>query len=214
MTAWLTGTAVAERIRERFPEAVVTANDVWVEVAAEQVAEVAVFLRDDPALAFEMATDVTAVDWEEYFEVVYHLQSITRNQFITLKVRPQDYADPVVPTLTGVWWGAHLQECEVYDLMGIRFAGHPNLRRLFLWEGFSGFPLRKSFLQIGQGRFRPGLPHFPKEGGDRGVISGPRWTEQEAGWRPGPTPGVRPHDDRRRYGHQQMGAVTPDSGQN
>jgi NADH-quinone oxidoreductase subunit C len=209
VTTWLTGVAVADRIRARFPDAVAEADEVSVQIAAEHLIDVARLLRDDPELAFEMATNVTAVDWEDYFEVVYHLQSISRNQIMTLKVRPPDRADPELPSVTSVWYGAHLQEAEIYDLMGIRFAGHPNLRRLFLWEGFAGWPLRKDFLQIGQGRLHPGLPHFPKEGGDRGLISGPRWSEQEPGWRPGPTPGVRPPDERRPGSHQQMNPVTP-----
>jgi hypothetical protein len=158
-----------------------------------------------------MATNVTAVDRfdDGFFEVVYHLQSISKNQITTLKVRTADRQAPELPSLTSVWYGAHLQEREIYDLMGIRFTGHPNLKRMFLWEGFAGWPLRKDFLQIGRGGFHPGLPHFPKEGGDRGVISGPRWTEQESGWRPGPSPGVRPMDERRPGGHQQMNPVTP-----
>jgi hypothetical protein len=82
----------------------------------------------------------------------------------------------VLPSVSGIWQGAHLQEAEAYDLMGIRFEGHPNLRRIFLWEGFAGWPLRKDFLQMGQGAFKPGLPFFPKEGGDQGVLMGPNWT--------------------------------------
>ena len=177
MTAWLTGTAVAERIRAQFPDAVAEANDVWVTVAPERLMDVARFLRDDPDLALEMATNVTAVDWLDYFEVVYHLQSITRNQIMTLKCRPADREDPVVPSVSSVWQGAWLQEMEVYDLMGIRFSDHPDLRRLFLWEGFAGWPLRKEFLQIAGGGYSPGLPHFPKEGGERGVLVGPNWTQ-------------------------------------
>lgn len=211
MTVWLTGADVAERVRVRFPSAVVEANDVWMTVAIGEALDVARFLRDDPECAFEMATDVTAVDWEDYFEVVYHLQSITRNQIMTLKLRVDDRENPEVPSLTSVWYGAHLQETEIYDLFGIRFTGHPNLRRIFLWDGFAGWPLRKDFLQIARGRLHPGLPHFPKEGGDRGLLNGPLWTEQEAGWRPHPTPGIRPAEDRRPGGHQQMGAVTPSS---
>ena len=186
MTTWLTGTEVAARIRERFPEAVEAANTVWVGVQADALVEICRFLRDDPGLAMEQATNVTAVDWIDYFEVVYHLQSITRNQIMTLKCRPVDREDPVVPSVSSVWQGAWLQEMEVYDLMGIRFSDHPNLRRLFLWEGFAGWPLRKEFLQINQGQFSPGLPHFPKEGGGRGVLSGPNWTETPgAGLPPG-----------------------------
>lgn len=211
MTLWLSGNDIARTIRARFPDAVVDANPVWVEVTPAALVEVARFLRDDPDLSLEMATNVTAVDWEQYFEVVYHLQSITKNQIVTLKVRVHDRETPEVPSLSSVWHGAHLQETEIYDLFGIRFAGHPNLRRLFLWEGFQGWPLRKDFLQIGQGRYNPGLPHFPKEGGGRGQISGPRWREQESGWRPGPTPGIRPREDRRPGGHQQMNPVTPEA---
>lgn len=214
MTTWLSGVEMAERIRARFPDAVVEANAVWVTVAPEQVVEVARFLRTDHACAFEMATNVTAVDRldDGYFEVVYHLQSITKNQIMTLKVRTADRAEPEVPSLVAVWYGAHLQEREVYDLMGIRFTGHPNLRRMFLWEGFAGWPLRKDFLQVGQGRYHPGLPHFPKEGGDRGVLAGPRWTEQEPGWYPPAGPGVRPLEERRPGAHQQMNPVTPPGG--
>lgn len=211
MTTWLAGTAVAERIGARFPDAVVEANDTWVTVTPERLIDVARFLRDEPELSLEMATNLTAVDWLDYIEVVYHLQSITRNQIATLKVRSYDRENPEVPSVTSVWWGANLQEDEVYDLFGVRFPGHPNLRRLFLWDGFAGWPLRKDFLQLGRGRLSPGLPHFPKEGEDRGVISGPRWVEQEAGWRPPPTPGIRPAEDRRFGAHQQMGPATPDA---
>jgi len=209
VTTWLRGTDVADMIRSRFPDAVADANAVWVEVSPASAVEVARFLRDDPALSLEMATNVTAVDWEDYFEVVYHLQSVTKNHIMTLKLRATDREAPEVPSLTSVWWGAHLQETEVYDLFGIRFTGHPNLRRLFLWDGFQGWPLRKDFLQLGQGRLHPGLPHFPKEGGAAGLLSGPRWSEQESGWRPGPSPGIRPREERRPGGHQQMGPVTP-----
>lgn len=213
MTIWLSGIDIAGFVRTRLPEAVVDANEVWFEVAPAHVLSTARLLRDEPSLSFEMATNVTAVDWEEWFEVVYHLQSLTHNHIATLKMRVYDREQPEVPSLVPVWYGAHLQETEVYDLFGIRFSGHPNLRRIFLWDGFSGWPLRKDFLQVGRGAFHPGLPHFPKEGGDRGVLDGPSWSEQEAGWRPRPTPGIRPPAERRAGGHQQMGSVTPDSGE-
>ena len=214
MTLWLSGLEMAERIRARFADAVVEANEAWVTVKPEQVVEVGRFLRTDPDCAFEMATNVAGVDRldDGYFEVVYHLQSIARNKIMTLKVQTADRESPEVPSLVSVWYGVHLQERETYDLMGIRFTGHPNLTRMFLWEGFAGWPLRKDFLQIGQGRFNPGLPHFPKEGGDRGLLSGPRWTEQERGWGPPAGPGVRPMDERRPGGHQQMNPVTPPDG--
>jgi|SRR5215203_5858665 len=186
MTNWLTGNEVAGRLREALPGAVVAANAVAVEVAPERLVEVARFLRDDGALQMEQATNVTSVDWIEYYEVVYHLQSISTNQAMTLKCRPAERENPEVPSLWTVWMGAWLQELEIYDLMGIRFTDHPNLRRLFLWEGFQGWPLRKEFLQINQGQYSPGLPHFPKEGGDHGLLVGPNWTELPgAGLAPG-----------------------------
>ena len=208
MTTWLAGGTIAERLATRFPEAVVEATPVHVRVRPDALVVVAEFLRDDPECAFEMATCVTGVDWLDSFEVVYHLQSLRLNQIMTLKVRIDDRENPEAPSLASVWWGVHLQEREAYDLLGIRFTGHPDLKRLFLWEGFAGWPLRKDFLQIGQGAFHPGLPHFPKQGGEFGELAGPRWDEQEAGWRPGASPGVRPFEERRPGGHQQMNPVT------
>jgi NADH-quinone oxidoreductase subunit C len=186
MTAWLTGIEVASRIRDRLPDAVAAANAAWVEVTPDALLDVCRFLRDESSLSMEQATDLSSVDWQDYFEVVYHLQSITTNQAMTLKCRPPSYDDPVVPSVFSVWQGAWLQELEVYDLMGIRFDGHPNLHRLFLWDGFQGWPLRKEFLQINRGQYSPGLPHFPKEGGDRGILNGPNWSQlPNAGLPPG-----------------------------
>ena len=84
------------------------------------------------------------------------------NHIIQIKVIAADREDPAVPSLTGLYHGAHLQEREVFDLFGIRFDGHPDLRRLFLWDGFPGYPLRKDFLQM-PGQIRAGLPGFPHE---------------------------------------------------
>lgn len=175
MTRWIPGTEVADRLRAVFPDAVVRADGVGCEVTPESLLAVSTYLRDDRSFAVEQATNVTSVDWEDDFEVVYHLQSITRNEILTLKCRPRDREDPIVPSVSPVWKGAWLQEMEVYDMMGIRFEGHPNLRRLFLWEGYSGWPLRKDFVQVKMGDYHPGLPHFPKQGGTEGVLNGPRW---------------------------------------
>ena len=89
---------------------------------------------------------VTSVDWPQYFEVVYYLFGVAQpKEALVLKVRLADKANPVVPSLISVWPGADLQEREVYDMMGIRFDGHPNLRRILLWDGFEGWPLRKDY---------------------------------------------------------------------
>jgi NADH-quinone oxidoreductase subunit C len=175
MTLELAPQLVEARLLQQFPDLVTEAGPNWLRIAAPDILTVFTFLRDDPELDFAFLSSLTSVDRLDVFEVVYHLQSLRRNQIAVIKLHV-DRAEPVTPSVSGIWHGAHLQEAEAYDLMGIRFEGHPNLRRIFLWEGFSGWPLRKDFLQVDQGAFNPGLPHFPKEGGDRGVLSGPNWT--------------------------------------
>jgi len=105
-----------------------------------------------------MLSAITAVDYVEYFELIYHLTSISRNYSAALKTRRYGRDDPIVPSVTSVWKGAEMQEREVYDLMGIRFSGHPNLRRILLWEGFNGYPLRRDYLE-------PPLPYTWPQGG-------------------------------------------------
>ncbi|MBA3533887.1 MAG: NADH-quinone oxidoreductase subunit NuoB [Ardenticatenales bacterium] len=94
---------------------------------------------------FDYLSNVTSVDYPDRFEVVYHIYSIAKGgAHIYLKVHV-DRDDPVIPSLISVYRSADFQEREVYDMMGIRFAGHPNLKRILLWEGFEGFPLRKDW---------------------------------------------------------------------
>ena len=119
-------------------------------------------LRDADESDLVFLCNLTAVDHERYFEMVYHLQSLDLNHLLVLKARLFEREDPSLPSLTGLYHGAHLQEREVYDLFGIRFEGHPDLRRIFLWDGFPGYPLRKDFLQM-PGQIRAGLPGFPHE---------------------------------------------------
>jgi NADH-quinone oxidoreductase subunit C len=167
--------SLAEVLGDRFSELETQSGEGWLRVASPDLLAVFRFLRDDPRLDFVYLSSLTAVDRLEFFEIVYHLQSLRLNHLAVVKVR-LERDDPVIPSVSGIWLGAHLQEDEAYDLMGIRFEGHPNLRRIFLWEGFAGWPLRKDFLQMGQGAYNPGLPHFPKEGGARGVLNGPNWS--------------------------------------
>ena len=122
------------------------------------------YLRDEPGLKFEFLSALTAVDRLEYFEVVYHLTSIRLNMMTAIKLRIEDRESPRAPSVMPVWEGANLQEREAYDLMGIVFEGHPDMRRVFLWDGFDGFPLRKDYL-IGPGGRFPGLERFPGEPG-------------------------------------------------
>lgn len=115
-------------------------------------------LRDAPALDFALLVDLTAVDWsgcrpgyEPRFDVIYQLMSLTRNERLFLAVGvPSD--DAVVPSVTGLWRAAGFLEREVFDLMGIRFDGHPDLRRLVLPEDWQGHPLRKEYPLRGDNR--------------------------------------------------------------
>jgi NADH-quinone oxidoreductase subunit C len=161
VTARIAGVAVAERLNEAFPGIVLEADSYSVTVAAQRLLDAAYFLRDDPQLDCKYLNTLLGVDWLDHFDVVYVLSSLHRNHTLVLKARTE-HEFPEVPSVTGVWLGAHLQEREVYDLMGIRFGGHPNLKRLFLWEGFPGHPLRKDFLSL-PGGYKPGLQRFPFE---------------------------------------------------
>lgn len=122
-------------------------GDDVVFVKRERLAEVARFLKEDPALDFRMAPYVTAVDYlgqEPRFEVVYNCVSTARNHRVRLRVRVPE-GDPTLPSLTGVWRGVNWYERYCWDMYGLRFDGHPDHRRLFLYDEFVGHPLRKDY---------------------------------------------------------------------
>lgn len=117
----------------------------WAVVPGEAIVEVCRFLRDDPQTRFNQLSSVTVVDLLPHhprWEVVYHLLSLPRNARFRLKVELADSADPETPSVCGVWSGANFYEREMFDLMGIRFAGHPDLRRILLPDDWQGHPLR------------------------------------------------------------------------
>jgi NADH-quinone oxidoreductase subunit C len=117
-----------------------------VQVPPEKLAALALALRDEPALAFDLLLDHTAIDWiaENRFELVYVLYSTVHGHYLMLTTSvPRE--KPVVPTLSAVWPIAHWQEREVYDLMGVQYDDHPDLRRLFLEDEWQGHPLRKDY---------------------------------------------------------------------
>ena len=157
----LSGEAVAAPLAAAVPDSILRATTEWVEVRPERIVEVLRFLHDDADLDARQLSNLCAVDRHDRFEVVYHLQSLDRNHQIVVKAIVGEHEEPALPSATAVYKGALLQEREVYDLMGVHFAGHPDMRRMFLWEGYPGFPLRKDFLQIPE--HHPGLPKFPFE---------------------------------------------------
>jgi len=138
------GEDLAAQIEAIAATAVVANGDIDVWVDSDRLVEVLSGLKKN---GFEMLIGVTGVDYIGYFEVVYHLLSLSQNRRAVIKVKcGEGRVDPVVPSVVNIWRGAELQEREVYDLMGIRFDGHDGMKRIFLWEGFEGHPHRKDFL--------------------------------------------------------------------
>lgn len=129
-------------------ELVIERGDLVVTVQPAALAAVLKSCKESPQLAFEMLVDITAVDWldarEKRFEVVYQLLSLTKTQRLTIKV-PLGEDRPEVVTATALWRGANFLEREVWDMFGIRFEGHPDLRRILMYEEFVGHPLRKDY---------------------------------------------------------------------
>lgn len=146
MTKQLAGPAAAKQIEEKLPRSVVSSDATSVVVNAQNLVEVARYLKETPELEFNYLTCLSGVDYFDYLEVVYHLTSLRHNHSLVLKVRCYDTDNPSVPSVINVWQGADYQEREVFDLLGISFPGHPNLKHIVLWEGFQGNPLRKTFL--------------------------------------------------------------------
>lgn len=144
--------AIFERLKTQFGTAVqeceAAAKDPWIRLAPEAIAEVSRFLHDDPALRFDALSNQSGVDYtgQGVIEVVYHLFSFPHRHQLVLKVRtPRDQA--VLPTVEGVWKAANWHEREIYDLLGVTFTGHSDLRRLLMPEDWVGFPLRKDFVE-------------------------------------------------------------------
>lgn len=145
MTIKLSGHDMGKLIGSQFPNAVVESDVQSVIIKSDYLSAVLAFLKNGPETDFNYLTDLTAVDYQDYFEVVYRLTSLEFNHTTVVKTRCFERTNASLPSVTGLWKGADLMEREIYDLMGISFSGHPNLKRIFLWEGFSGFPLRKDY---------------------------------------------------------------------
>jgi len=143
MTKALSGSDTAKKIGEKYPDAVTGSDETSVIVRSKDVLEVARFLQE--SLNLDYLNFMAGTDYTDYLEVVYLLTSIKDNHSIVLKTRCEDRNHPTVPSVFSLWQGADFQEREIYDLLGIYFEGHPNMKRLFLWAGFEGHPLRKDF---------------------------------------------------------------------
>ncbi len=146
MTVALSGQEIASQIEERFPGSITESDPRNLVVESGSLLEIAALLKDTPGLDFDYLSSITAVDYYDHFEVIYQLTSLKHNHSLVLKTRCYQRDNPVLPSVVNLWRGADLQEREIYDLMGIKFEGHPNLKRIVLWEGFQGHPLRKDYL--------------------------------------------------------------------
>jgi NADH-quinone oxidoreductase subunit C len=164
----MSGQAFLDRLKQRFGPKITGANmaalDPWVEVAPEGIVEVCTYLRDEPDLKFSMLNCISGVDyletdpkkaakndWQPRLEVVYHVSSLSSKTSLVLKIiLPRWKNDvpgelPEVPSVAGVWSTADWHEREVFDLIGVRFMGHPDLRRILCPEDWVGHPLRKDY---------------------------------------------------------------------
>ncbi len=141
---------IVERLREEFPAGVreswTSLGDDVVIIDKGMLLPIATFLRDSPG-EFRMLLDLTCVDYpgqEPRFEMVYHFFSLSRNRRLRIKTQISE-SDLRLASLTALWKNADWLEREVYDLFGVHFDGHPDLRRLFMYDGFEGHPLRKDY---------------------------------------------------------------------
>ena len=146
----LTGPYLAERVEAAAPGSVDerppdgSPEAIWVKTP--MIARVAEFLRTEEDLDFQFLNSISAVDYIGHFELVYHLTSFRQRHKAVIRSRLAGRDELSAPSVYHLWRGADFQEREVWDLMGIRFAGHPNMKRIMLWEGFEGHPLRKDYL--------------------------------------------------------------------
>jgi NADH-quinone oxidoreductase subunit C len=149
---------IAARVRERVPSAYIGATlfrgDLSIHLKREGLVEICKFLRDDPALDFDYPVHISSVDYmgeKERFEVVHEFFSIKKKHQVRLKTRITE-EDCAIDSVTGVWRAANYFEREVYDMMGIKFNNHPDLRRILLPDEYTeGYPLRKNFPIEGRG---------------------------------------------------------------
>ncbi|TKJ42564.1 NADH-quinone oxidoreductase subunit C [candidate division LCP-89 bacterium B3_LCP] len=119
--------------------------DPFIEVDRENLIATAKFLKNDPDLNFDLLMCLSGLDWPEYFQVVYHLISTEYKHTITVKVRCLK-DDPIIPSVSDIWRTAEWHEREAYDLVGIRFDGNRDLRRILLPEDWEGHPLQKDYV--------------------------------------------------------------------
>jgi len=147
MTAELQAAEIVTKLEAALPGSTVESNGNTIVIKDEFILKAATFLKNTTGFEFDYLNFMTATDYITYFELVYDLVSLKNNHKLVLKIRLTNREKPEAASVVSIWKGADFQEREIYDLFGISFTGHPNLKRIFLWEGFQGYPLRKDFKQ-------------------------------------------------------------------
>lgn len=143
---------IKQDIEAKFQGTQITIEGTSLVIPKERWFQIAKVLKEDSQYSFDYLSSVTGVDYKEYLEVVYHLYSIEKKEGpLTVKVRT-DTEKSLVPSVTPIWRSAEFQEREAYDLVGINFEGHPDLRRILMWDEFQHHPLRKSYVPEDQSR--------------------------------------------------------------
>jgi len=157
--------SVLKSLQEKFGESILSSSEfrgeLTIVVPKERIVEICRFLKEDPALGFDLLADLFGLDMYtpvKRFGVVYNLYSLKSHHRIRLKTFTEEQ-DPHVPTVTGVWGTANWHERETYDMFGIIFDGHPDLRRIYMPDEFEHYPLRKDFPLMGI----PGSIPLPKK---------------------------------------------------
>lgn len=143
---------LAETIQALYPEDIKIIGEDTQQcllVERERLLDLVQVLKHDACYQFNMLRNLTAVDYPDYLEIVYHLYSLPLRQVVLLKTRCLA-ENPEVPSVTAIWPSANFQEREIYDLLGVVFTGHPDLRRILLPDDFAGHPLRKSYITGGR----------------------------------------------------------------
>jgi NADH-quinone oxidoreductase subunit C len=147
MTLSLAASEIVTRMESILPGSILESNCNTIDVKNEALLKIATYLKNTPEFDFNYLNYITAVDYQTHFEVVYDLVSLAHNHKLIMKTKLTDRKKPVLDSVVSLWKGADFQEREIFDLFGIGFIGHPNLKRIFLWDGFQGYPLRKDYKQ-------------------------------------------------------------------
>jgi NADH-quinone oxidoreductase subunit C len=175
--------------------------DPFMTVKADKIVEVCQFAKTETGLNFDYCEDVTGIDWpaRNLIEIVYHLYSLQNRHQIVLKVET-DRARPSVPSVQGVWKAANWLEREVFDMLGVIFVGHPDMRRILLPDDWIGYPLRKDYQEAGgyhgvsNTRFDPLVRLGQKVEEERKIIAATATATVSA---PAPTPATAPATEKK-----------------